>query len=150
MKRTLKFLSAIIVMLTILFSFSITALAQTTTQDGLQVNLTTDKQSYSLNEDIQITISVTNTNDFTVKDVSIEALLPDNFELKDSNDETSTKVIDLKSGEQANLTLVAVVNSTTEPTIKPTESNTQDTKPNTQTTTSIISNNDNNKSYQSR
>ncbi len=149
MKRTLKFLSAIIVMLTILFSFSITALAQTTTQDGLQVNLTTDKQSYSLNEDIQITISVTNTNDFTVKDVSIEALLPDNFELKDSNDETSTKVIDLKSGEQANLTLVAVVNSTTEPTIKPTESNTQDTKPNTQTTTSIISNNDNNKSDKS-
>ena len=88
-------------MLIILFSFSITALAQTTTQDGLQVNLTTDKQSYSLNEDIQITISVTNTNDFTVKDVSIEALLPDKFELKDSNDETSTKAIDLKSGEQA-------------------------------------------------
>ncbi len=149
MKKALKCLSVIIVMLIILFSFSITALAQTTTQDGLQVNLTTDKQSYSLNEDIQITISVTNTNDFTVKDVSIEALLPDKFELKDSNDETSTKAIDLKSGEQANLTLVAVVNSTTEPTIKPTESNTQDTKPNTQTTTSIISNNDNNKSDKS-
>ncbi len=176
MKKALKCLSVIIVMLTILFSFSITALAQTTTQDGLQVNLTTDKQSYSLNEDIQITISVTNTNDFTVKDVSIEALLPDKFELKDSNDETSTKAIDLKSGEQANLTVVAVVkggeqnvtnptestvesstkpDSTTEPTIKPTENNTdntqntKDTKPNTQTTTSIISNNDNNKSDKS-
>lgn len=173
MKKTLKCLSVIIVMLTILFSFSITALAQTTTQDGLQVNLTTDKQSYSLNEDIKITVSVTNTNDFTVKDVSIEALLPDKFELKDSNDETSTKAIDLKSGEQANLTVVAVVkgeeqnvtnptestvepntepNNTTEPTTKPIESNTgntQNTKPNTQTTTSIISNNDNNKSDKS-
>ncbi len=173
MKKALKCLSVIIVMLIILFSFSITALAQTTTQDGLQVNLTTDKQSYSLNEDIQITISVTNTNDFTVKDVSIEALLPDKFELKDSNDETSTKAIDLKSGEQANLTVVAVVkgeeqnvtnptestvesstkpDSTTEPTTKPIESNTgntQNTKPNTQTTTSIISNNDNNKSDKS-
>lgn len=173
MKKALKCLSVIIVMLIILFSFSITALAQTTTQDGLQVNLTTDKQSYSLNEDIQITISVTNTNDFTVKDVSIEALLPDKFELKDSNDETSTKAIDLKSGEQANLTVVAVVkgeeqnvtnptestvepntepNNTTEPTTKPIETNTgntQNTKPNTQTTTSIISNNDNNKSDKS-
>lgn len=109
-------------MLIILFSFSITALAQTTTQDGLQVNLTTDKQSYSLNEDIQITISVTNTNDFTVKDVSIEALLPDKFELKDSNDETSTKAIDLKSGEQANLTVVAVVKGEEQNVTNPTES----------------------------
>lgn len=121
MKKALKCLSVIIVMLIILFSFSITALAQTTTQDGLQVNLTTDKQSYSLNEDIKITVSVTNTNDFTVKDVSIEALLPDKFELKDSNDETSTKAIDLKSGEQANLIVVAVVKGEEQNVTKPTE-----------------------------
>lgn len=134
MKKALKCLSVIIVMLTILFSFSITALAQTTTQDGLQVNLTTDKQSYSLNEDIQITISVTNTNDFTVKGVSIEALLPDKFELKDSNDETSTKAIDLKSGEQANLTVVAVVKGEEQNATNPTENTVeQNTEPDSTT-----------------
>lgn len=140
MKKALKCLSVIIVMLIILFSFSITALAQTTTQDGLQVNLTTDKQSYSLNEDIQITISVTNTNDFTVKDVSIEALLPDNFELKDSNDETSTKAIDLKSGEQANLTVVAVVKGEEQNVTKPTENTVEpSTEPDNTTEPSTVS-----------
>lgn len=155
MKKSLKYLSVILVMLITLFSFSITALAQTTEQDGLQVSLTTDKQSYSLNEDIEITVSVTNTNDFTVEDVSIEALLPDNFELKDSKQETSTKAIDLKAGEKTNLSVTAVVKdnsqgTVTEPTTKPTESiteNNQNTKPSEQTTTAI--NSDNNSSDKS-
>ncbi|MDE6155994.1 MAG: S8 family serine peptidase, partial [Eubacterium sp.] len=158
MKKSLKCLSVILVMLITLFSFSITALAQTTEQDGLQVNLTTDKQSYSLNEDIEITVSVTNTNDFTVEDVSIEALLPDNFELKDSKQNTSTKAVDLKAGEQTSLSVIAVVKGqeekSTEPstkpddTTKPTESttenkNNQNINSSGQTTTN---NNDNNKS----
>lgn len=136
MKKSLKCLSVILVMLITLFSFSITALAQTTEKDGLQVSLSTDKQNYSLNEDVTVTISVTNTNDFTVEDVSIEALLPDNFTLKD-NQKTKSKSIDLQAGEQTSLTVVAFVKSdsqgtTTEPTTKPKESttdNNQTTKP---------------------
>ncbi|MGN0521924.1 MAG: S8 family serine peptidase, partial [Eubacterium sp.] len=139
MKKSLKCLSVILVMLITLFSFSVTALAQTTEQDGLQVSLTTDKQSYSLNEDIEITVSVTNTNDFTVEDVSIEALLPDNFELKDSKQETSAKAIDLKAGEQTTLSVIAVVKgeeqSTTEPT-EPSTDPTDTTKPAETTTQS--------------
>lgn len=150
MKKSLKCLSVILVMLITLFSFSITALAQTTTQDGLQVNLTTDKQNYSLNEDIEITVSVTNTNDFTVEDVSIEALLPDNFELKDSKQETSTKAIDLKAGENVTLKLTALVKGeeqTTEPTTNPTEptkpvepSTEPSTEPTTESTTNPTTN----------
>lgn len=158
MKKSLKCLSVILVMLITLFSFSITALAQTTEQDGLQVSLTTNKQSYSLNEDIEITVSVTNTNDFTVEDVSIEALLPDNFELKDSKQNTSAKAVDLKAGEQTSLFVIAVVKgqeeNPTEPsakpddTTKPTESTT-DNKNNQNTNTigqTTTNNNDNNKS----
>ncbi|MCM1114255.1 MAG: carboxypeptidase regulatory-like domain-containing protein [Clostridium sp.] len=150
MKKLLKCLSVILVMLITLFSFSITALAQATEQDGLQVSLTTDKQSYSLNEDIEITVSVTNTNDFTVEDVSIEALLPDNFELKDSSQKTSTKDIDLKAGENITLKLTALVKGeeqTTEPTTNPTEptkpvepSTEPSTEPTTESTTNPTTN----------
>lgn len=137
MKKTLKCLSVILVTLITLFSFSITALAQTTEKNGLQVSLSMDKQNYSLNEDIEIIVSVTNTNDFAVEDVYIEALLPDNFELKDNSQKTSTKAIDLKAGEQTSLTFVAFVKGeeqTTEPTTNPITKPTENTKPSENTT----------------
>lgn len=142
MKKSLKCLSVILVMLITLFSFSMTAMAQSTEQDGLQVSLTTNKQNYSLNEDIEIMVSVTNTNDFTVEDVAIEALLPDNFELKDSKQETATKVIDLNAGENVTLKLTALVKGeeqTTEPTTNPAEP-TKPIEPSTESTTNTTTN----------
>ena len=41
------------------------------------VEITTDKEEYKINEDIKVSVEVTNTCDFAVTDVSIEGLLPD-------------------------------------------------------------------------
>ncbi|MDE6767495.1 MAG: hypothetical protein K2J35_04810, partial [Eubacterium sp.] len=80
-----------------------------------------------------------NTNDFTVEDVSIEALLPDNFELKDSKQETSAKAVDLKAGENVTLKLTVLVKGeeqTTEPTTNPTEP-TKPVEPSTEPSTEL-------------
>ena len=55
------------------------------TQDGLEVILTTDKAEYTANKDIQVSINVKNNNSYKVKDVSIEALIPEGLVLKTGN-----------------------------------------------------------------
>lgn len=119
MKRIFKCLSVILTLTITIFAFSAITWAQTTEQDGLQVKLATDKADYVLNEDIKITISVTNTNDFTVKNVSIEALLPDNFKLKDSS-QTTTEEVDIPAGETIILSVIAFVEDETQSTVEPT------------------------------
>ena len=125
MKKTFKCFLVMLTLIIIAFNFSTITKAQSTEQDGLQVELTTDKQNYALNEDIKITVSVTNANDFTVKNVSIEALLPDNFELKNNNQTTSTNAIDIPAGDNITLQVIAIVRGetqgTTETTAKETE-----------------------------
>ena len=51
-------------------------------QDGIEVMITTDKEEYSKNEDIQATVTIINNNSYRLTDVSIETLLPEGLELK--------------------------------------------------------------------
>ncbi len=135
MKKYLKGLSVVLVTLIAMFCLSTTAFASDTEQDGLKIELKTDKENYSLNEDIEITITVTNTNDFTVYDVSIEALLPDGFSLKESSQSTVSETIDLQSGEQTTFTVTAVVDNEDETT------DTSDTETTTALTTTTTQDN---------
>jgi hypothetical protein len=67
-------------------------------QDGLEVTLSTDKEEYTQGEEIQVTICVTNTNEETVNNVSLEYLPIDNYQLDDSN-ESKWQIGDLGAGE---------------------------------------------------
>lgn len=73
MRRLLKSFTAFSVIAMLLFSFciSVGAVEEThNSQDGLVASITTKKDGYQSNEDIDLTFKVTNTNDFTVENVS--------------------------------------------------------------------------------
>lgn len=128
MKRICKIFAVLLVMAIALFSFSITAGATevSNTQDGLVASITSEKDSYKSNEDIELTFKVTNTNDFAVENVSLEAIIPDGLTLK-NNDNTTVNTVSLGSGESLELTLTAVKESSviTVPIGDSTEPNTQ-------------------------
>lgn len=102
-------MSVVLILLVSLFCLSTVAFASTSEQDGLKVELTTDKENYSLNEDIKINVTVTNTNDVTVENVKIDTLLPEEFTLKDKNKSTSSEAVDIPAGKKIEFSVVAVV-----------------------------------------
>ena len=98
MKRIKKLCAVFISVLIFISCLTVTSFAaETGTQDGLTAVIQTDKDSYSANEDIHITITVKNTNTFEVKNVSIETFLPEVLTLKDGKLKSET--IDLSEGE---------------------------------------------------
>lgn len=92
-------------------------------QYGLEATIVTDKESYKANEEIHVTVTVKNTNDFKVENVSMESLLPETLTLKDGS--SSTKTVDLEPGETLTLSFTAVKEkeetSATEPESQSTE-----------------------------
>lgn len=112
MKRICKIFAVLLVVLIALFSFSITAGATEVhnSQDGLVASITSEKDSYQSNEDIELTFKVTNTNDFAVENVSLEAIIPEGLKLKSKND-TSINTVSLTSGESLELTLTVIKES---------------------------------------
>ena len=113
MRRLLKSFTAFSVIAMLLFSFciSVGAVEEThNSQDGLVASITTKKDSYQSNEDIDLTFKVTNTNDFDVENVSLEAIIPDGLTLK-KGDNTSINTVSLASGESLELTLTVVKES---------------------------------------
>lgn len=53
------------------------ALAASLLQDGIEAALTTDKETYQQGEEIKVTLTVTNTNDTAVTNLSLENILPE-------------------------------------------------------------------------
>ena len=81
------------------------------TQDGLAADIVSEKDSYSIDEDIDLTFKVTNTNEYAVKNVSLEAIIPDGLTIKNKAD-TSIDTVSLASGESLEFTLTVVKEST--------------------------------------
>lgn len=108
MKKTKKLFTVLFSVVMLVSCMAIPAFAaETSTQDGLTAVIQTDKESYAVNEDIQITVTVTNNNSFKVKNVSIEGLLPDALTLKDGD--LKSKTVDLQPGETLSISYVAVL-----------------------------------------
>lgn len=84
------------------------ALAASLLQDGIEAALTTDKETYQQGEEIKVTLTVTNTNDTAVTNLSLENILPENFVLAE-NAETTKKMESLQAGETVTLTTVCTV-----------------------------------------
>lgn len=106
--KVLKTLSALAISATMIFSVAaLNVSAATTTQDGLEVSFTTDKETYSKDEKITATLSVKNTNESDVTDVAIETIIPDGYEVTDGS--KNNKQIDkLAPNESAELKVVYV------------------------------------------
>lgn len=89
------------------------AFAASSSQDGLEVTLTTDKESYSQSEQIVATLTVINTNDFAVSNVSLENVIPEGYTLAEGNEATK-QVESLEAGETVSLTVTYVPEDTGE------------------------------------
>lgn len=103
-----KKLAAVAVSTLMMFSIAVmNVFAASTTQDGLEVSLTTDKEAYSKDEKITATLSVKNTNAKEVTDVAMEAVIPDGYEVADGT--KNNKQLDkLAPNESAELKVVYV------------------------------------------
>ena len=124
MKKCKKLLAFTLSVLLAFACYVVPAFAlSSASQYGLEATLVTDKESYKANEEIHVTVTVKNTNDFKVEAVSIESLLPETLTLKDGSN--STKTVDLEPGETLTLSFTAVKEkeetSATEPESQSTE-----------------------------
>ena len=81
-KRT----AIILALLTVVVLFSITAHAAEITQDGIEIDLATDKAVYSADESITATLTITNTNDFAVTNVSLQSFTPEGYQIASSSE----------------------------------------------------------------
>ncbi len=98
-KATISIFATVFFALTLtLFSY-----AATKTQDGLQVELTTDKSSYTSSDTISVTVKVTNTGTTAVSDLTLENTIPTGY-TKTTNTSNTKNVSILFAGDEAMLT----------------------------------------------
>ena len=134
MKKCKRLVALTMAVLIAFVCFALPSLASSTaSQYGLEASIVTDKESYKANEDIHVTVTVKNANDFKVENVSMESLLPETLTLKDGS--SSTKTVDLEPGETLTLSFTAVKDKEE---ISATETESQSTEP-TETETVIPS-----------
>lgn len=136
-------IAAMLLSLICCFSFTANAAEVSGTQDGLVASITSEKDSYKANEDIELTFKVTNTNDFAVENVSLEAIIPDGLTLKNKAD-TNINTVSLGARESLELNLTAVkesadVTAPTDENVQPSTENSGETRPvSTEATESAI------------
>lgn len=107
MKQHKRLLSVFFAILLAVACLSISAYAVSATQDGLVAEILTDKDSYSVGEEIQVTVKVKNTNSFLMKHVSIKGLLPDGLIVKTGGSLTKQVEV-LNAGESMEVAFTAV------------------------------------------
>lgn len=106
-----KLKKIILFLFIIIFSLKINTnsiFAATLSQDGLEIILTTDKEEYNQDEQIVATLTVTNTNIFTITNISLENIIPEGYMLVD-NFEKTKQVKSLSAGETATLTVTYTI-----------------------------------------
>lgn len=81
-----------------------TSAASTATQNGLEVTITADKDEYTADEDVHVSVNIKNNNSYKVEDISVETLLPEGLVLKTGN--LSTTDIDIESGASYSASVV--------------------------------------------
>jgi hypothetical protein len=111
MKKFIKLLAMPLVLLILIISLPSIALAATGTQDGITVELTTDKTSYSYGEVATLTKRVTNTNAFPIDNVKVDLILPDGLRLRSG--EMSVDLGTLEAGESRDFIITAATTGTT-------------------------------------
>ena len=155
--KKFKKLSIIMLAVIVLLSIStVQAFAVTSTQDGLEVTLTANKDEYSMGENIITTLTVKNISETDINNVSLENIVPEGHTLSD-NSEVKKQVKTLNPNEAVTAVVTYVfedskdsidnTNDTSNKTnsTETTATNTSD-KTATQATNSTTPNNNNGKS----
>lgn len=106
MKFSQKIISAMLVVV-IMLSFSIvTCFAATITDGGVEVTLLTDQERYNVDDSIEIMLRVKNNRDYAVKNVSLETILPEVYELAEGYQNSDTAIEELGVGQSTQLVVV--------------------------------------------
>ena len=103
-KYTKTILSLLLAVLLCAGLLAMPAQAAEVNQDGLQVTLTTDQASYTDDQTVTASLTVTNTNDFALENVDLSLLIPEGFEAAGGT-ENSLKVSQLAAGQTVTLTV---------------------------------------------
>lgn len=120
MKKTLKVLLLLVLLICMLATTTFVAsAAETSSQNGIEATIITDKDAYSSGEDINVTIVVKNTNTYDVNDVSITVELPEGLTLKSGD--LSVSDVNIAAGESYSKDVIAVKEASTPPTDDPTD-----------------------------
>lgn len=97
------------------------AFAKTYTQHGLEATFITDKAEYTANEQINTTLKVTNTNNYKMNTVNLNAVVPEGYKLSDSSVDNKT-FLTLEAGETVELNIEYISESSSasiEPSTEP-------------------------------
>ena len=105
MKTFQKCLTACLLTVMVLSLFVLGAFAETATQDGLTVELTTDKATYGAGESITAILTVTNTNNVPMQSVVLKQLVPAGYQLSEGQTDTKS-VMDLQPGQSISLSVM--------------------------------------------
>lgn len=101
MKRMKQISVFIVTLLFCLSMHTVQIFAETVTQDGLEVTLTTDKEEYFGGEQIKLTLNIKNTNPVAVRNLSLVKIIPEGYELADGfADELEQQIDTLEPGEE--------------------------------------------------
>ena len=98
MKKLKKAIVGLIALILCVGVFPVTSLAAESQQDGMKVELKADQLEYEQNEDIDVTLMVTNTSLQEISNVSLENFVPDGYELAPKN-KISKTVDEIKAEE---------------------------------------------------
>lgn len=132
MKRMKKIKVFLFAMMFCFSMMTMSAFGMTLSVDGLEVSLTTDKDSYSKGDVIAVTLSATNTNSVAVENVSLESVMPDGYALVEGV--KGSKNIDvLESGDKVYLNYSIVSNESNKNDDKPGTEGKDDTQPEKET-----------------
>ena len=110
-----KSLAVVLVLLLFVGIIATPAYAVGKSSDSVAVSLTTDKNEYAQSETITATLTVKNTNDAAVKDVSLESFVPAGYALAEG-DKAALQVDTLAAGETVTLTVRFVPEQSEKPT----------------------------------
>lgn len=118
-----KVFSIIAVFLMLMSMTTVNVFAETSSQDGLEVITTTDKENYENEDKATVVLSIKNTNGYDMKDVEVNVSLPKQLS---SSGKTVFNISLLKTNEIKEYKVV-VEKDDGKVTIKPSEDNLSDT-----------------------
>lgn len=97
-----KIITCIVLVVILLSTTIIHVFAATSNQDGLEVSITTNQETYKADDEIEITLTATNTNNIPLTQVSLESIIPEGYQLVEGY-ELIKEVETLKAGETISL-----------------------------------------------
>lgn len=115
MKKAKKFSVLVLAMLLCIGTMTMQVFAAQTTQDGVEITLTTDQDTYEAGDEITATLTVHNTNTYEVTDVSLSHILLDGYTLAEGSELTKLAGT-LAAGESVSLAVTYIPEVPEEPT----------------------------------